>query len=233
MSSSRTFLILFFFALIASSFVQEPVLPFTIRFEPVYENEALVLNKKAYRNSAGDTLFIDLFKFYISNVAFKSAGKWHAVKNSYYLINAEEPSSLVRKLNLPVKEADSIRFLIGVDSLTCVSGIMTGDLDPLKAMYWSWNTGYVNAKIEGRSASCKTVHNVFEFHIGGYMQPYNTLRTVAFKISNHDLRLKAKADQWFDGREKINLGKTNSIVTTGKDAVMMAGNYKDMFELVP
>jgi len=43
-----------------------------------------------------------------------------------------------------------------VDSLANVSGAMSNDLDATKGMYWSWQSGFINLKIEGKSASCKT-----------------------------------------------------------------------------
>jgi hypothetical protein len=46
-----------------------------------------------------------------------------------------------------------IRFLLGVDSARNVSGIQTGALDPARGMFWTWNSGYVMAKIEGSSPS--------------------------------------------------------------------------------
>ena len=37
---------------------------------------------------------------------------------------------------------------LGVDSLRNVTGVQTGALDPAMDMYWTWNTGYVMAKLE-------------------------------------------------------------------------------------
>jgi hypothetical protein len=230
----RSLIFLLAFMVITSSFIRKPASKARIVFEPCFENEPLVLVNKMYKTSSGDSLFIDLFKFYMSTVSFKIGGKWHPIKKSYYLVNAEEATTQTISLELPNGTIDSLKFLIGVDSITCVSGNMEGDLDPIKAMYWSWNTGYVNAKIEGRSNSCKTIHNVFEFHIGGYMAPFNTLKTVSLKTGpGNTFRVKVKVDRWFNGKEKIHLSNVNSIVTPGKEAVMMANNYKNMFEIFP
>ena len=59
-----------------------------------------------------------------------------------------------------------IYFQIGIDSLTNVSGDLDGDLDPALGMYWAWNSGYINMKLEGKSSSCKSVKKEFQFHIG-------------------------------------------------------------------
>lgn len=227
-------LVYFLIILIAASFAPKPG-PFVLGFAMSYDREPLTLNKKLYRDAAGDSLYLDAFKFYVSNVSFKTSKGWQRIKNSYYLVSAEEPSSLIRKINTQLPSPpDSIRFTIGVDSLTCVSGVMSGDLDPVKAMYWSWNTGYINAKLEGRSPSCKTIHQAFEFHIGGYLRPYNTLQTVSFKLKDKNkIMIAADAAQWLNGKERTDLHTLNSIVTTGREAVMMSNNYKEMFTPLP
>ena len=63
-----------------------------------------------------------------------------------------------RLLNLYLPEGDytELQFLLGVDSLHNVSGAQTDDLDPAKDMFWTWNSGYVMAKMEGNSPAVKT-----------------------------------------------------------------------------
>jgi len=104
-------------------------------------------------------------------------------------------------------------------------------------MYWAWNTGYINAKLTGHSTACKTLHQEFGFHIGGYLSPYQTARKVVIRIPA--LRVKTNAQQtltltydlgnWFT---KTDLSQTNTISTPGKAAVEMADQYKDMFQLI-
>ncbi|MDN3675869.1 hypothetical protein QWY90_00740 [Flavobacterium paronense] len=63
---------------------------------------------------------------------------------------------------------------------------MDGDLDPTKGMYWAWQSGYINIKIEGKSTSCKTRNNEFQFHIGGYREPNYMMRKVEFNCNSND-----------------------------------------------
>jgi hypothetical protein len=228
-------LLIIFLGAIACSFSFTPASVFKISFEPYFGSEPLVLGKQIYRNNSGDSLSIDLFKFYVSNVSVKIKGKWYPLKKIHHLVNMEEAGSKQLTISAPVNgPVDSLKFLVGIDSVTCVSGNLEGDLDPLKAMYWSWNTGYVNAKIEGRSPSCTTIHQAFEFHVGGYMTPFNTLRMISLNAQNkNELRLKVNAGQWFNGPYQVSLKTSNSIVDVGKQAVKMADNYKDMFEILP
>ena len=81
------------------------------------------------------------------------------------------------------KNIKSISFCIGIDSLASVSGALSGDLDPSNGMYWAWQSGYINMKIEGTSSSCKTRKNSFNFHIGGYLKPYNAIKKIEIPIN--------------------------------------------------
>jgi hypothetical protein len=67
---------------------------------------------------------------------------------------------------------------LGVDSIRNVSGIQTGALDPLKGMFWTWNSGYVMAKLEGSSESSNSAGNRFTYHIGGFRPGMNVLKTI-------------------------------------------------------
>ena len=79
---------------------------------------------------------------------------------------------------------DKIKFNLGIDSLTNVSGVMGGDLDPTKGMYWTWQSGYINFKMEGSSAVCPTRNHEFQFHIGGYQDPFYAMQTLELEVKN-------------------------------------------------
>ena len=55
---------------------------------------------------------------------------------------------------------------------------MGGDLDPTKGMYWAWQSGYINFKMEGSCSQCLATKNNFEFHLGGYQQPFYAMQTI-------------------------------------------------------
>ncbi len=76
-----------------------------------------------------------------------------------------------------------IRFKMGVDSSTQVRGALGRHLDPSQGMYWSWQSGYIHAKIEGSSGSGITPDNEFVYHLGGYRQPYNSIVSVNIPIN--------------------------------------------------
>ena len=155
-----------------------------ITFQPMFEGENLALNKVYYFKN--DTLYISNFKCYISNLTYyKNDSIVHSSIKKAHLIDATDSSSFIILENEFFKY-DEILFNIGVDSLTNVSGIFEGDLDPAKGMYWTWQSGYINFKLEGTSSHCPARKNKFYWHIGGYLSPYNSLRKINLKLNkNH------------------------------------------------
>ena len=139
-----------------------------------------------------------------------------------------ETSSLISITKKNNKTISRIKFAIGVDSLMSVSGALAGDLDPTNGMYWAWQSGYINFKIEGNSSSCKTRKNQFFFHVGGYKKPNYSLKMITLDVlipkSTIDITINLK-----DFFSKINLGKTNSIMIPGKSAMELADYYSKLF----
>lgn len=207
----------------------------SIQIYPVFKGKKLVLKEKMYETDQGDFVSIEEFKFYMSALTFLHNRSVFKELNSYHLIDIEDSNSLFYKVeNLPEGNYESFQFNIGVDSTASVSGALDGALDPTLGMYWAWNTGYINAKLVGTSPSCKTLHNQFEFHIGGYKEPYIALRKVSIPISNitiekgktSNLVLYVDVSKWFTG---IHLTALNNVVLPSVEALRMADNYMEMF----
>lgn len=202
-----------------------------ITFKLLFNKEDLILSTGKYITKNNDTVNIDVFRCYVTAVKLQyEDGKEYLEKNSYHLLDAEETSTLKINLeNVPDGKIKSIEFNIGVDSLESVSGALAGDLDPVKGMYWAWNSGYINLKLEGKSSSCKTLHHAFEFHIGGYLSPYKTLRHLKLDLQNNkDIQINIDLGEWIN---TIELSKVNSIMIPGKQAVQMSEQCKNMFSV--
>ncbi len=240
MCSKGIYIVVFwFFSLIAGANPPEEmaVRQLKIAIKPVFNSEAISLGDKNYVSAEGDTLQIDRFRFYLSAVEIVfSDGSVYAEKNSYHLIDAEFDSTLIFDLkDVPTGKINSIRFNIGVDSVKSVSGAFSGDLDPIHGMYWAWNSGYIHAKLEGRSKSCKTHQNIFEYHVGGFANPENALRNVALKMNpdfseGDQITMTSDAATWL---KNISLSKTPSVVIPGKKAMAIADDYVNMFRIIP
>ena len=176
-----------------------------------YNNEKIVLNK-SYQNNYADNFSINKLQFYISDLRFYSQNKevleYH---KKYILIDIENENSL--KISIPSNLMfDQVLFNIGIDEETNKTGAKGGDLDPIHGMYWTWNSGYINFKLEGLYNN----NNEFMFHIGGFMKPYNTLQKVKInKAKEHNNKLELNFDRFLNSLD-FNLDK---ILSPGKNAL--------------
>ncbi len=210
-----------------------------IVIEPRFSGRALVLGNQLYRSSTGDSLYMDACRFYLCSVQLKGKNGVFAEKESYHLVDAEEPASQIIVLkNVPAGRYQSLCFQVGTDSLTNIAGAMGGDLDPTRGMYWAWNTGYINVKMEGRSNSCPTRQHAFEFHIGGYMPPHQTVRNIELPLKNAVVRnnrttivrINADLSQFFS---RVSLTQTHSVMIPSRTAVQLADYFKAVFSVHP
>jgi len=215
---------------------------FNIQFNPVVDGDALVFGD-TYTNASGEQYTIRAFKFYISNLYLinTDSNKTYAVnKDEYFLVNFEDNSSATLKLKAVPFTYNRISFLIGVDSIRNVSGAQTGALDPGKGMFWTWNTGYIMAKLEGSSPASSQPNNVFEYHIGGFSGPDNALKQVTLSFPlGEDMKLEtgkttamtitADANAWFTNPNNIQLSVNAVVTTPGPLARQVSENYANMF----
>lgn len=190
---------------------------------------------KEYISSQNDTVSFETIKFYLTDFQFKYKDKSsYREAKSYHLINIDEPESMsIAFQNQNNKEIESIQFNIGVDSLASVSGAMEGDLDATKGMYWAWQSGFINLKIEGTSSSCKTRKSKFQFHIGGYLQPYYSMKSfeipmIKSQIQNNKINLVLDLGKLFS---EISLKETNTIMIPGKEAMKIADLTTKIFSI--
>lgn len=220
------FLLFFCFSLLA----QNETDSLTVNFHLKFGKFPLELNKY-YISASKDTLSISKFKCYISNIKIHYLDNSSYIqKDSYHLLDFDNPNSF----QIPIckksfKTISKVTFDIGIDSLINTAGAMAGDLDPIKGMYWAWQSGYINMKIEGKSSSCKTRKNEFQFHIGGYLEPYYAMRKVEI-VNNDNMNINLILDlkYFFD---KFSLSDTNSVMIPGKLAMELANDSVKMFRL--
>lgn len=211
-----------------------------IQFEHALGSRTLHLDTSWYINSAGDSMRMSLFRYYVSNITLHSNGAQWKIPETYYLIDESYP--LTKKIaltGLPEGSYDGISFIIGVDSARNMSGAQTGALDPQNDMFWGWASGYIFLKAEGYYMD--SIERGFSNHIGGFKYPYNAIRTAQVNFGSstltlgtgkRTLTLKADADELFKTPQTISLKNIYTIHAAGPDAVKYADNYTDMFSLV-
>ena len=214
-----------------------------IHIANVVNGTPLSLHTSTYVSSANDTFSVDIFKYYISNVQLVTAsGYTYTEVESYYLVDHSQPNSLHLMIKkVPSNHFSSINFTIGVDSTRNVSGSQTGALDPLNDMFWTWNSGYIMAKIEGHSPKSPEPTNKIVYHIGGFSGKFSGIRNVSLAFPNDAdvtknhipiLNLKADIYQWFMQPNFTDFNTSYFITSSNQESKDMADNYANMFSVV-
>lgn len=228
------FLVLFCLLLVHFNFfAQEKANTTSVVINFKFNNNEIVLGEK-YVSKNNDTLTFETIKMYLSSFEFVSIDNVIKTNKNYHLLDIEDLQtlefSILKELH---NNVTALKFNIGIDSLTSVSGAMSDDLDATKGMYWSWQSGFINMKIEGISKSCKTRKNKYQFHIGGYLQSNYALRTIEIPITknhilNNKIIIKIDLAPLFDN---IKLKDTNTIMIPGKEAMNIANLSTKIFSL--
>ena len=207
-------------------FFPEYIFSQTLSFVPVYNGERVSLSSRIESN--GEWLEFDDCRFYISHLVTYSSGKQWKDDEKAHLIDLEENASIL--LTPLAVKIDSISFMIGIDSTTNVSGILEGDLDPINGMYWAWNSGYINFKLQGKSSKSNNADKSFEFHLGGYLSPFQTIQPVTLPVKNAEetIEIEIELSQFI---QQIDLSKMNAIMIPGKEAVKLSEILPTLFSI--
>ena len=200
-----------------------------VKINVLYNNQAIVLDKYYPINEGNDSLKIENLKFYISDVSFLNKDEvLHEFSQKYTLIDAEKENLTIPFQANGLVAPTHIKFSIGVDSLTNESGAYGGDLDPTKGMYWTWQSGYINFKLEGKSSLCDTRNNVFQYHIGGYQDPHYALRTFTVPIEYSE-QVIIELDL-YEFLNKVGLENNAMIMSPSDGSMQIADLFSNFFK---
>ncbi len=213
-----------------------------IIFKNTVHGVSIVLNDSTYLNPFYEKYTITKLRYYVTNISLTGEVNNFKEANSYHLIDESNTGSQSISFSLPAGNYNSLQFLLGVDSVHNVSGAQTDDLDPTKDMFWTWNSGYVMAKVEGNSPSSKMVNNKYEYHIGGYAGPYEVIKEINLRFPNNKplnfeagksnkIIIDADINTWWQGSSDIKIAEHAIITTPGKLALAISDNYAKMFRI--
>ncbi len=205
----------------------------TVRIAPVFGTAPLGLGTRTHRTAAAETVRISTLRFYFTDLRLTyTDGTTYAAPAGYQLVDAEDSASWVLPLPAAPRGAVvALGFTVGVDSATNAAGVLGGALDPIHGMYWAWQSGYINAKLEGTTPSRPAaVRHAFSFHVGGYARPFATRRIVrlarATATSADTLTVCADVARWLAGAP---LATTPDVLTPGPAAAAHADRAARMF----
>jgi hypothetical protein len=194
---------------------------------PKFKANPLELNKTY--TIGKDTITFTNLKFYISNLQYfkNDSLVYTSVKKAHLIDLSNEQSFQINEKKS--FEFDNIKFNIGIDSLTNVSGIFEGDLDPVNGMYWTWQSGYINFKLEGYATHCPSRNNKFNWHIGGYLEPFYAMREIALDCnSNKPNEIVIQLDELF---KKIDVSKIYYVMSPNEKAIHIADVLPKIFKV--
>lgn len=131
---------------------------------------------------------LNMLRFYVGNLALSNARDLTTERSEqWHLLDISEPRSLLFEFKVDTN-IQGLSFQLGVDSLTNDAGVHGGALDPTKGMYWAWQTGYINMKLEGFSAQCPEAKGGFTYHFGGFLDGLDASRTIDLALA-HDAQI--------------------------------------------
>ncbi len=207
-----------------------------LHFKNVVNGRPLALNDSSahYTNANNDNFTVSVFKYYISNIVLTTTkGNDITIPNTYFLINAADPTSLNPAITgVPPGKYKRIAFTVGIDSAHNFGGAQAGCLDPANGMFWTWNSGYIFLKLEGYSPQSSAKLHKLTFHVGG-IKRQNTLRSFSYFFNKPlqihtdkpaSISVTADAAALFKGKNQIDFAKLNATMG-GPNAVLIADNY--------
>lgn len=224
-----------FFAFVPAAFANEPVSKkLLLVFETRMGNEMIELGKTV-TTVLGEKITIEKFKYYVSHFSVTdNNGVTTDLPVQYFLVDENNPASKKITLTVPDINISKIRFLLGVDSIKNVSGIQTGALDPLNGMFWTWNTGYIMAKLEGTAEGLASAGHRFTHDIGGYKAGENAARIIELGIPaiiSGEIHITADLNKWFSSKTTLKIVEAPVCHSPGSLAMRIADNYATMFSV--
>jgi hypothetical protein len=203
--------------------------------------DSLLTYDTYYQNQWGERFTVDAFKYYISNMVLVYDSVTRVpIPESYYLVDQGKVTSKnITLSNIPLGNLTSIDFLIGVDAFRNTSGVQQGALDPSLGMFWTWNSGYIMAKLEGRYQKGSNANASFIWHCGGFVLPYSSIRnvTISFPQTKIDtiqktvIAVKADVLEWFKTPYRVTIDSVPVFNDPTETSNRVADNYADMFSV--
>ena len=212
-------ILLFLLVLSNSAFSQEQA---ELNFTFLFQGDSLKENKW-YLTQKGDSVKFETIRFFVST---PPKNKVHA--NSAHLVDWSLPET--HQWTVPLNEKGELVMTYGLEPLYHTASVMEGDLDPSLGMYWAWQSGYIQLKIEGESPSANTRNNKFQYHLGGYLDPFSVAKTINFG-QIYESNVQIEIDLW-DAFRLVKVKKDNEIMIPGKKAVQMMKKMMNGFILI-
>ncbi len=211
-----------------------------LQFKHICGTQSLTLNNKMYLNANADSFSISTLKYYFTNIKLQNTSNTVIKQEkSYYLIDHSKPEDMTIKLKVPEGDYTTLHFLIGVDESRNTSGAQTDALDPLKGMFWSWNTGYIMTKIEGQFRTPnQATKTSYIFHLGGFTGANTTVSSLTLNLPNTanvsanttpTITITGDINNFFKSPTILTIDSYSTIMLPSATSAKLAINFAQMF----
>lgn len=200
-------------------------------FKAVYNQIVFFQPGKYLAAGDGDSIKINILKFYISDISFQNRQKpVYKEKVRFHLVNVFDSAMDHIKLSKAVNSKnDILKFSVGIDSATNAAGALSGALDPVNGMYWTWQSGYIHFKLEGSKKHGNEKAQNFQYHIGGYQFPFNSVREITLKSSNNDtLTIYVDIEKLLNTYDDV---PVQNIMSPGFPAMQLANQFQSILSI--
>lgn len=222
------------FSFLSPGAQEKPERKIVLSFNAMLNGKTLVLKQgQYYYLNESDSVTLNNFKFYIGEIQLINEDKVvYQDKGQYYLMNLLDSGQNSIPLSPPQScSFNRIRFFLGTDSLLNSAGVMGGDLDPVQGMYWIWQSGYINFKIEGNCNLSPAPRQEFIFHVGGFQSPFGTYRTLEFNCDPKEkLNVRFDLSKWI---MSCGLEKRAYLMSPGINAKELSQLAANCFSIAP
>jgi len=216
-----------FFVLLRSMHAQMPTLN-EVEFVPLWGEKRLLANEPLHCRN-GDSLKLKKLAWYISDLHLMlgSTTVWRDEEKAR-LMGAGVTGELKIKINYAdTIQFDAVEFYAGIDSLTNCSGAFVGSLDPANGMYWTWQSGFINTKIEAESNSGREL----QLHLGGYRWPFASVMKVKLPIAAATNKILIGIDLQ-SVIEAALAENTERVMQPGKNALNLSVKWAEGFKTI-
>ena len=176
-----------------------------------------------------DSFQLEVFKCYLSNFRFYSQSNELIFTDSNAFLIELSDSVLTHTITIdcPVNVTPkTIVYSIGLDSVSNTSGALSGALDPLNGMFWTWQSGYIHLKLVGTFFKTGRPKTALEFHLGGYRWPNATLIDKQVDIKSDKIIVDIQLNEFL---KYLNEGGSTKIMSPGPLAKQLFNTFSNSF----
>lgn len=199
---------------------------FKLRFQGRFGTDTLRTGRK-YLTAGGDSVRFEMARFYVSQIALvDSTGKSHPLIGTHLVDVLDSGAQARGYASLTLKALPGtyrgIRFTIGVpfDQNHADPTTQPAPLGTESGMFWSWNSGYIFNRTEGKVDSAG-VEKALAYHIGEDIRALDvnlfsltgTVTTLTITGGHHKVAATAKASHEVESHYAVNVDYEKMFLT--------------------